>query len=188
MLTIQQASLVNFLNPACAQDQAFVAICEALDPQLQAFLASIQNCIIISNLSNQPANVLDFLALYHFNVDYYDTTLPLQTKLLLIQNVIQDKLTKGTPQRIINLINQVFAFGQLIEWFNDTPVGIPNTFRIQIADPVTDPVLVAELTRAILLVKNVRSYFGGISSFNNANFVEHFTVGMGQYDYQILSI
>ncbi len=169
------------------QDQAFVAICKALDPQLKAFLGTITNCIILSNISNQSAEVLDFLALYHFNVDYYDTTLPIATKLLLIQNVIQDKISKGTPSRVINLINQVFAFGELIEWFNDSPPAEANTFRIQIADPLTDPTTVANLFRAILSAKNVRSYFGGISSFQSASFQNWLTVGAAQYDYQVLT-
>jgi phage tail P2-like protein len=186
-LTIYNASLLDYCNPAVKKDQAFVAICQALDPQLKAFLAEIQNCIILSNISNQPENVLDFLALYHFNVDYYDTTLPLATKLLLIQNVIQDKIGKGTPQRIIDLMNDVFAFGELIEWFNDNPVGIPNTFRIQIADPLTDPNKVANLFRAVLVAKNVRSYFAGISSFQSASFHNSNEVGAAIYDYQVIA-
>jgi phage tail P2-like protein len=186
-LTIWNASLLDYCNPSVKKDQAFVAICQALDPQLKAFLAEITNVIILSNISNQPENVLDFLALYHFNVDYYDTTLPKATKLLLIQNVIQDKISKGTPQRIIDLINDVFAFGELIEWFNDNPIGIPNTFRVQIADPLTDPVKVANLFRAILVAKNVRSYFAGISSFQSASFQNSVEAGMTQYDYQIIA-
>ncbi len=186
-LTLYNASLLDYCNPAVKKDQAFVAICNALDPQLRSFLDEIPNAIILSNLSNQPEDVLDFLALYHFNVDYYDTTLPKAKKLLLIQNVIQDKISKGTPQRIIDLMNEVFSFGELIEWFNDNPTGPPNTFRIQIADPLTDPTTVANLFRAILSAKNVRSYFGGISSFQSASFQNWLTVGAAEYDYQILT-
>jgi phage tail P2-like protein len=187
-LTLYQASLLDYCNPAVKNDQAFVAICHALDPQLNAFLDTIPNCIILSNLSNQPSAVLDFLALYHFNVDYYDTTLPASTKLQLIQNVISDKISKGTPQRIINLMNQVFSYAELIEWFNDSPIAEANTFRIQIADPLTNANDVANLYRAILTAKNVRSYFAGISSFNTANFSNASMIGMAQYDYQVLRI
>ena len=183
MLNLSQCSLADFYNPAVKNDQAFVAIAAALDPQLQAFISQIQACIILSNLNNQPVQVLDFLAIYHFNVDYYDTTLPIATKLLLIQNVILDKINKGTPQRIIDLMNQVFAFAELIEWFNDTPIAAPYTFRILIADPLTDPVKVANLLRAILIAKNVRSYFAGISSFQTGGIIDNIAMAIGQIDY-----
>jgi phage tail P2-like protein len=179
---------LDYTNPAIKQDQGFVAICKALDPQLQAFVSQIQACIIFSNLNNQPVAVLDFLAVYHFNVDYWDTTLPVATKLLLIQNVILDKINKGTPQRIIDLMNQVFQFAEMIEWFNDPFGAAPYTFRIVMADPLTDPVKVSNLLRAILVAKNVRSYFTGISSFQTAMLNDSIGLKTGQYDYTEIRI
>ena len=188
MLNLNQASISSFYNPAVANDQAFIAIANAIDPQLQAFVSQIQACIVLSNLKNQPVNVLDFLAIFHFNVDYYDTTLPIATKLLLIQNVILDKINKGTPQRIIDLMNQVFQFAELIEWFNDTPVGAPYTFRIQIADPLTSNSMVLNLNRAILIAKNVRSLFLGFSSFTTGIIADNIGMAVGLIDYTVIRV
>jgi phage tail P2-like protein len=188
MLTLNQCSLADYFNPAVKNDQAFVAIAAALDPALQSFVSQIQACIVLSNLQNQPTNVLDVLAIFHFNVDYYDTTLPIATKLMLIQNVILDKINKGTPQRIIDLMNQVFQFAELIEWFNDTPVGAPYTFRIQIADPLTNNATVLNLNRAILIAKNVRSLFLGFSSFTSGIIADKIAMAVGEIDYTVIRV
>jgi phage tail P2-like protein len=190
MLNLENASLLDFCNPAMKQDQAFAAICKALDPQLQSFVAAAQNAKIFSNLNNQPEYVLDYIALYHFNVDYYDTTLPKGTKLSLIQNVIQDKINKGTPSRIINILTAAFGYAELVEWWQPAGVALgmaPNTFGVNMAGVNFTPVQLGNATRAVLSGKNVRSYFTGFGSINSVTGNNYTGLMLGQYDYRVIT-
>ncbi|MGD0178768.1 MAG: phage tail protein I [Terriglobales bacterium] len=166
----------------------FMAASDALTPIMQAFVQQITSTIIFGNLGGQPEAIIDFLAIYHFNVDYYDTTLPLSTKVGLVQNVILNKIIKGTPQAILNIINGVFQYCELIEWFNDSPVAEANTFRVQVTQSVINPAQVAAMTRAILTFKNARSYFAGVSSIETALFPAlNAGVQTGEFSYQLLT-
>jgi phage tail P2-like protein len=190
MLDLDSASLLDFCNPAVKNDQAFVAICKAFDPTLQKILSLYQNAKIFSNLNNQPEWVLDFVALYHFNVDYYDTTLPKGTKLKLIQNVIQDKVNKGTPQRIIDILTSVFGYAELVEWWQPKGVAAgmaPNTFGVNMAGVTFNPIQLQQATRAVMAGKNVRSYFTGFSTITSGSGNEYTGLMLGQYDYTTIT-
>lgn len=190
MLKLENASLLDFCNPAVKNDRVFKAICAAFDPTLQQILSKYQNAKIFSNLNNQPDWVLDFIALYHFNVDYYDTTLPKGTKLKLIQNVIQDKINKGTPQRIIDILTTVFGYAELVEWWDPNGIAAgmaPNTFGVNMAGVTFNPTQLQQATRAVMSGKNVRSYFTGFRSITTGMGTNYTGVMIGEYDFTILS-
>ena len=190
MLKLENASLLDFCNPAVRNDQAFVALCKALDPTLQKIVKSYQNAKIFSNLNNQPDYVLDFVALYHYNVDYYDPSLPKSKKLKLIKNVIQDKINKGTPQRIIDILTAVFGYAELVEWWQPEGVAlgmVANTFGVNMAGVNFTPNDLQNATRAVLAGKNVRSYFTGFVSLNSITGNEYTGVMLGQYDYGVIT-
>lgn len=186
MKTILDASLADFYSPPLANDQQFVALAAAMDPLLQQFVADLQKCIIYANLANQPEWLLDYIALYCWDVDYYDNTFPLATKIQLLLETIYRKSIKGTPFSIRHYLSLAFTSATIIEWFQEpqfgNPIGKPNTFRVQIADPLVDPVKVGNIIRLILAVKNARSYFGGISSMSFAP-VPPLNTGVGYADY-----
>jgi phage tail P2-like protein len=189
--TIVDCSLADFYTPPLAGDQQFVALAAAIDPLLQQFVADLQSAIIYANIGNQPESLLDYLALYCFDVDYYDPSLPLNTKLLLIEDVIYRKAIKGTPFAIRHYLGLAFGSAVIIEWWQEpqygNPVGQPNTFRVQIADPLVDTTKVASIIRLIIQVKNARSWFGGISSMTYAK-MPIMNAGVGYADYAIYAL
>lgn len=192
MLDITTVSLLDLCNPAVKNDKQFVTICEALDPQLQSLISTIPNNQIFTNLSNQASNILDYIALYHFNVDYYQTTWSPTLKLTALQNVIEDKINKGTPQRILDIINQYFGTGSLIEWFNEATgpvyggdpyaIGAPNTFRVSLT--TSDPTALTNAYNAIIAGKNARSYFIGFITLGGTVWTQYIGIMAGRYDYQ----
>src|ERR1700758_1660716 len=142
MRTLPSASLLDYCNPAMKNDQAFAAMAQALDPRLRDILSQIQNNRIICSISNAPEPVIDFLALYHFNTPWYNLTLDLFTKRRLVENSILNYLPFGTASAVRGLLSIAFNYAEIIEWWQDDPTGQtvePYTFRIQIADPLTDP-------------------------------------------------
>jgi phage tail P2-like protein len=190
MLRLKDASLLDFCNPAIKNDKAFSALCKSLDPILQQIVSSYQNAKIFSNLNNQSEEVLDYVALYHFNVDYYDPSLPKQKKLRLIKNVILDKQSKGTPSRIIAILTQIFGYAELVEWWQPEGIALgmaPNTFGVNMAGVHFTPNNLQNATRAVLAGKNVRSYFTGFSTLESLSGNNYTGAMLGEYDYQVIT-
>jgi phage tail P2-like protein len=186
MKSFPSASLLDFCNPAIAADQTFVAMAKALDPQLAEIRSLIQNNQIICSLFTIPENVVDFIAIYHFNTPYYNLTLPLNTKRRLVENSILNYLPFGTASAVRGLLSIAFNYAEVVEWWQDTPPAEPHTFRIVISDPLVDPAKVHEMIRLILVMKNVRSWFAGISSFTTAQIPLKISCSVATYKYQVV--
>lgn len=185
--TISQVSLVDYLTPALRQDQFFYCLALTLDPMFADIRAQIPNNNILARLPNQTSATLDLLAHYHFNLDVYSDTLDFGTKLRLVQGAILNKIRKGTPYAVKTAMQAVFAYCELVEWFQETPPGPANTFKIKIADPLVDPVRVNQMIKTILAVKNARSYFAGIYSMLTVPAGTVYVGGVvALYDYQVL--
>jgi phage tail P2-like protein len=184
---LDQVSLVDYLTPALKADQFFYALALTIDPYLPQTRAMIVNNNILPRLANQASATLDFLAHWHFNLDVYNDTMAFGTKLLLVENAIINKIYKGTPSAVKFAMNAAFNYCELVEWWQTTPTGPPNTFKIVIADPLVDPVKVNAMIKTIIAVKNARSYFAGIFSFSNIPAGTVYVGGiLGLYDYRVL--
>ena len=188
MTTIQQAALSDFYSPALQQDTAFAAISDALTPILQDFASQIQKAIIFPNLANQPEAILDFIALWHFNVDAYDTGWPFAQKLASVQNVMLDKLSKGTPARVRSIVAQSgLQYAEIQEWWQLTPPGAPYTFSVAIADPNPSIPLINLTVANIMKAKNVRSYFAGIGSIDTPSGAPvYVSISSGDIGYEVV--
>jgi phage tail P2-like protein len=186
MKVLPGASLLDYCNPAMKADRTFKAMAEALDPQLQAILGLISQNQIICTLDTLPENVIDFLALYHFNVGFYDMSFPLDKKRRLVEHVILNYLPFGTPSAVKGLLSIAFNYAEIVEWWQDNPPGEANTFRIKITDPLVDPAKVSEMIRLILIVKNVRSWFGGVFEFSSGTGGIKLYGSIASYKYQVI--
>jgi phage tail P2-like protein len=189
-VTQYNTSFLQYLNPAARKDKFFAALAESLDPLLADYLNKIPVNIIISALSGQPEEVLDFLAIYHFNVLVYDHNFTYSQKLALVQNAIRDKINAGTPAAIKQVMSVAFNYCDLLEWWQEDPTGLtvrPNTFKVKINDPLVDPVKVEKMVRSILKLKNVRSYFAGIYSYLTLPPATLYVQGnVALYDYEVI--
>jgi phage tail P2-like protein len=183
-------SFLSFLNPALRNDQFFAAMAKSLDPLLADFLVQIGNNRILCDLPNQPENVLDLLAVYHFNLDVYSLFFTYSQKLLFLQRAITDKIVKGTPKAVKATLSTAFNYAEIVEWWQDDPTGTtvaPNTFRIRINDPIVDPEKVAAMIRAIYKAKNARSFLSGIASFTTADTASLYLQGnLAEYDLTVV--
>jgi phage tail P2-like protein len=186
---INQVSLLDYLTPALKNDQFFYCLALALDPLLADIRAQIQNNNILARLAAQSDATFDFLANYHFNLDTYDANYSHGVKLDLVQNAIMNKIKKGTPSAVKSVLSMAFSYAEIVEWWQDDPTGAtvqPNTFRVLISDPLSDPNKVNAMVRSILKMKNARSYFAGISSFVTLpNAMVYITLVVGEYSYEV---
>ena len=186
MKVLPGASLLDYCNPAMKADRTFKAMAEALDPQLQAILGLISQNQIICTLDTLPENVIDFLALYHFNVGFYDMSFPLDKKRRLVEHVILNYLPFGTPSAVKGLLSIAFNYAEIIEWWQDNPPAEPSTFRIKINDPLVDPAKVKEMIRLITIVKNVRSWLAEIFAFSSGSTSIQLYSSIACYKYQVI--
>ena len=166
--TIDNTSFLAFLNPSAQKDRFFTNAARALDPLLADVRANIANNVILANLDVQEESTLDFLAVYHFNIDTWDLSFTRAQKLAFLKGAIYDKVLWGTPYAIKKCLSIAFNAAKIIEWFDDSPVGPHDTFRVLINDPLVDPVRVTKAVSMIIKKKNARTFFAGISSFTAA--------------------
>jgi phage tail P2-like protein len=115
------------------------------------------------NPNTCPDNVLPWLA-WAFDVDQWDPTWSDAQKRAVINAAYSVAAHKGTIGAVQNALNALGVGITIIEWFNDTPVGEPYTFRI-VVQPNAD---VSEelLQQALTLVgatKNLRSQLTGLT-------------------------
>jgi phage tail P2-like protein len=186
--SIDDVSLSEYLTPAARNDLFFYCAALTLDPLLADIRGQIINNNVLPRLQNQSSQILDVLAHYHFNLDVYDDNLDFGKKLILVRDAIKNKIRKGTPSAIKNVMNTVFNYVELIEWWQDSPPAPHDTFRLKISDPLVDGAKVQSMIKTILAVKNARSYFAGITSFGIVPAATVYTGGLvGLYDYRVIS-
>jgi P2-related tail formation protein len=178
--SIPGGSLVDYLNPLLQQDAASVTLMQTLDELFSQMVDLIPLNTIYANLPNQPEAVLDFLAVYCFNTDFYDYSLSYAQKLWLVQNCILFKEIKGTKAVLEMVISNLYANAKVIQWFepgfsvNGSPPVVPYTFRLNIGGDLTNQTLLNKINALVLAYKNVRSLcvtINPISFGNTTNYV-----------------
>ncbi|WP_458412787.1 phage tail protein I [Schinkia sp. CFF1] len=116
MIDIYNISLLDLLPENLKQDEDLKAIAEAITPEMQSISLEIKDIIELANLENLLEAVIDLLA-WENHVDFYDTSLPLEQKIKLVENADFYHRSKGTPAAVEDLIVTLFGEGKVVEWF-----------------------------------------------------------------------
>lgn len=153
-------NLRETLPHSIAGDLNIRGLSEAAAAQLIDVANKANLILILPNLSHLPEAVVDQLA-WHFSVDFYDVSLPRETKEALIYQSIAWHRRKGTVKVVEEIVSAVHARGRIIENWNYG--GQPYHFKIIVeGEPIQDPSVLTSLIQAIDSVKNVRSWLDGI--------------------------
>ncbi|KYD02627.1 hypothetical protein B4102_0221 [Heyndrickxia sporothermodurans] len=127
MISLQDNCLPNILPSSLKVDPFIVALGEAFEIEMkQAYIEAAKLCNL-NDVDNLHENLLDYLA-YQKHVDFYDNTLPIETKRKLVRDSTLFHRLKGTPKAVELLIETVFGEGEVLEWFDYG--GKPGTFRV----------------------------------------------------------
>lgn len=116
MIDVYNVTLLDLLPENLKQDEDVKAIAEAITPELQSISLEIKDIIELAKLGVLPEKIIDLLA-WENHVDFYDTTLPLEQKIKLIENADFHHARKGTPAAVEDLIVTLFGEGKVVEWF-----------------------------------------------------------------------
>ena len=91
-------------------------------------IASIK---VIKNIDEVPMQFLSFLA-YQKSVDYWDESWQDALKRQVIKDAKEQHKIKGTAAAIKQALEPFGYEVKLIEWFNQSPIGTPGTFALEL--------------------------------------------------------
>lgn len=132
-------------------------VAKAIDEALHELDRDMFRVLIYPEIEGLPGGIVDFLAV-QLHVDFYDYTLPLAKRRVLVKNSIRWHMKKGTKAVVEEVIRAIFNSGIVEEWFEYG--GRPYCFRCSLLNPDT-PLTedqIRQCLRAIDTVKNVRSW------------------------------
>lgn len=134
-----------------------LALEEALAGPVTAIPVPIRD---IKNADDCPVELLPWLA-WEYSVDTWNTDWTEQEKRAAIKRAEFIHRHRGTAAAVEMSLSDSPFQTEIIEWFNQTPMGRPYTFLMNVAQddrPVTRED-VQDLKNAVLRAKNLRSWF-----------------------------
>ena len=153
---MQSVSLIDILPPNLLADKQIYAAARALDDELQKITAATRNALLLPRLDELSEEVIDLLA-WQWHVDFYESSMSIETKRQLVRESIAWHRIKGTKAAVEKMAQTVFKGGVVTEWFEYG--GEPYHFRI---DVLNAPNMTEENRGRLLAVvnasKNTRSW------------------------------
>lgn len=156
MRDLLSLSLLNILPSSISSDDTVIAAAKALDGEFQDATKAIESVAIIPNIRNIVDSALIDLLAWQFHTDFYDPTLPLETRRDLVLKALLWHFRKGTPAVVEEIVRTVYKDAKVTEWFEYG--GDPYFFRVSTLSEVTDPADIDVILKAVWAVKNTRSW------------------------------
>ncbi|OHP44404.1 phage tail protein I, partial [Pseudomonas aeruginosa] len=102
------------------------------------------------NPTTCPVALLPYLA-WAFSVDRWDSTWPERVKRQVIRDAYLVHSHKGTLSALRRVVEPVGSLTDILEWWQQTPAGVPGTFEItvDVSDNGLDEETVLELERLL---------------------------------------
>ncbi|EGW39154.1 phage tail protein I [Desulfosporosinus sp. OT] len=146
-MDLSNVDLLSLQSPYMQKDPTTIALCKALNPQLQQLAAETKLCLIYPRIGELDEPILDELA-WQFHVDWYDATADITVKRQLIKTAIIVHMYRGTPYAVEQVIQMYFGDGYVEEWFDYG--GQPGMFKVV----TSNPTVTAELANQFIKVLN----------------------------------
>lgn len=181
MIKLYDGQITDILPPGLARDEEVKALSYSINKAMQRILDKLNSALIMLDVESLEEEVLDARAV-ELNTPYYDETLPIEKKRLLIKRTIQLYQKSGTPAAVKEMIDYVFGSGMLIEWFENN--GVPGTFQIVTTNPLTTDTFNL-LNKIVSKVKNVSSTLDKVIAGQKLEAETHISA-FGSYAMRIL--
>lgn len=181
MIRLYDGQITDILPPGLARGEEVKALSYSINKAMQRILDKLNSALIMLDVESLEEEVLDARAV-ELNTPYYDETLPIEKKKLLVKNTIQLYQKAGTPAAVKKMIDYVFGGGMLIEWFENN--GVPGTFQIVTTNPLTTDTFNL-LNKIVSKVKNVSSTLDKVIAGQKLEAETHISA-FGSYAMRIL--
>lgn len=159
MIKLKDSQISQILPEYLSGRTEVKALSFALYRAVERLVEYCRNVSVFAVIDMAPSQLLDMLAL-ELNTQYYDESLPIDSKRKLVKNTMVWYMSAGTPQAVEELVTAVFGGGKLEEWFEYG--GQPFYFRVLVDADYINEENIKEFIRMISTIKNARSRFGGI--------------------------
>jgi len=159
MANLATTKIIDLLPISLQGDASVMAAATALDAELTAVTAAIEECLLLPRLDELAEDVIDLLA-WQWHVEGYDDVLPIAKKRALVLQSIAWHRRKGTPGLVQDLVSAIYSSGVVTEWFEYG--GEPYHFRVQTTGVISSESIYTQLQAAISAAKNVRSWLDGV--------------------------
>lgn len=136
------------------KDEAVLGLAAAVNKLIKEPGAKIKTARIWDQIDNLTDAELDELA-YELDVDWYDSTLPIENKRALIKSADLIHSRRGTKWAVEQVLIDIFGDGTVKEWYEYG--GKPFHFRVSTTYPLEDQEIIARFRQAVALAKPCRS-------------------------------
>lgn len=180
MVDLASGNLLDILPSSLSNDGNIRACAVALNTEIQAVSADIDEALIFSRIDELESDVLDHLA-YNFKVDFYDATASLEARRGIIKQAFEWHRVKGTRAAVERIVSLFFDNATVQEWFEYGGEKFRFKINTEYATFRNDQDF-QDFFRLISVAKNVRSwleamrfkqpttnnmYYGGVTAFAN---------------------
>lgn len=165
---------IRDILPSSLADEKLLAISDGIDKVLNRINNKIDKCYFYKNLENTYPEIVDEM-FWEWHVDYYSEDLTLDKKIKLIRNSYVNHLRKGTPWAVENMLNDILDGYYLLEWFDYG--GDPFHFKVVTENEIPSGQVLANITKAVNITKNIRSHFEGVVQSKVINSTTNYQYG-----------
>lgn len=116
---------------------------------------------IVKNPDLCPLELLPWLA-WEYAITYWDENWTEAQKRSVIKSAPKVNKTRGTVGALIHALAAVGRPIEVVEWFNDTPVADPYTFRVLVNGYAVTTEELKLIAQQVADTKNARSYMSDI--------------------------
>lgn len=166
LIDLQTGGMHDLLPPNFKDDDRFRAAFYAMDRLIQKVFTRLEKTVTWSNIEGVSEEVADYLAA-ELRTPFYDVSLPLETKRLMVANTLSWYSRLGTKDVIEEIIRIVLGSGEVSEWFEYG--GKPYCFRLTTDTVIDSREKLQALIQAVFQVKNTRSWLEAITRQQEAN-------------------
>lgn len=177
MISFYDSNITDILPEHLKHQPEVIALGYALQRANQRFIKIVDQTSVFAAIDTLPEKIIDVLAV-ELRTQYYDESLPLETKRELVKGTMSWYNKAGTVAAVQEMIDKVFDSGYVLEWFEIG--GEPGTFQISTSAVIT-PELIAEFNEAIKSVKSVKAHLADIVTGNKAIFTIRTAVGVATH-------
>lgn len=179
MISLYDSQITDILPDNIKNSPEVQAISYAIQRQNQKILRFARNINVIRAIDVIQEDIIDLMAA-ELRTQYYSGELDLDVKRKLVRNTMIWYMKSGTPTAVEELVNTVFGYGKVEEWFDYG--GEPYHFKIE-ADTLLSKDRIKKFAQTIKNVKNTRSQLDGFNRLNTPESQLHFASGMVRTKY-----
>jgi len=155
--SLKDARLTDGLPRILSEQDWVQALSGAWGKAHEQTISYAENSQIYTAIDEMGDDLLDILAL-QLNAPYYNQDMDIETKRGIIKRTLKWYMKAGTPWAVEDMIKTIFGEGKVVEWFDfDEGEQTPGYFDIVTSGQLT-PDAIAQFTKIIERVKNVRSH------------------------------